>query len=48
MQSKLLQDKEEWSKLVENAMNTDNSWNKSAKEYNRYIWRHMNLIKGGI
>ena len=27
------EDKEAWNTLVENAMNTDNSWSKSAKEY---------------
>ena len=27
------EDKETWKVLVENAMNTDNSWAKSAKEY---------------
>lgn len=30
---KLFRDKETWTKLVENAMSTDNSWKKSAKEY---------------
>lgn len=30
---KVFKDKEKWIKLVENAMNTDNSWKKSAKEY---------------
>ena len=28
-----IQDKKVWNKLVTNAMNTDNSWKKSAQEY---------------
>ena len=32
---RLYQDKKVWNKLITNAMNTDNSWKKSAQDYIR-------------
>ena len=32
---RLYQDKKIWNKLITNAMNTDNSWKKSAQDYIR-------------
>ena len=46
---KLYDDKETWMSLVNNAMNTDSSWKKSAREYikvyedivNQKGWLHI-------